>query len=493
MWAVLVCALAAVAAVATAPCSFCGPYEITAATLPSYVGPAFPFKTYTGYITVNATAQRNIFYWLVESQSAHPEDDPLVFWYQGGPGCSGLLGLFEEHGPFRILEDGSVVLTEFTWNKYANIVYLEQPCGVGFSFSGVPGYKYKTGDQEAANDNFHFVEEFLNVFPQYVGRPTWLNGESYGGVYVPTLSYEILQHPNSQIYKQYAGLMVGNPVLSCASLYERDILVNHYYWHSLISYSTYSQWVSNNCAAQKNSACTKIYGQVTSEIGQEYQEIQNFSFNGTQPSIDPDDLYQDFIVGNASLEWVLSLVGPEDQLLGDFTVKYLNRADVQAAIHAHIPPDGNIWRECASPLFLLYNRSGASMIPYYSALFSARPDVKVMVYSGDIDMATVPAPQTQLCLAELKSPVKKNWAPWFVNGATAGYVEYFSQYTFATVKGAGHTVPTYQPFSSMFLFSRFVQNGNLDGGQVYFYNSNAQRHIRGRSRQGDVLRRSQDN
>jgi len=496
MQAVFLCVVLCVAGALAAPCSFCGPFEVTAQTLPSYVGPNFPFKTYSGYITTNETYQRNTFYWLIESQSGHPDSDPLVFWYQGGPGCSGLLGLFEEHGPFRIQQDGTVQLTEFTWNKFANIVYLEQPCGVGYSFSSIPGYHYKTGDAEAAADNFQFIEGFLAAFPKYIGRPTWLNGESYGGVYIPTLSYEILSHPQSNIYKQYAGLMAGNPVFSCASLYERDILVNHFYWHSMVSYNVYSQWVSNNCGAQSNAnakVCGKLYAQVTTEIGQEYQEIQNFSFNGTQPSVDPDCLYQDFIVGNSTLEWVLSLIEPEDQLFGDFTVKYLNRADVQAALHAHLPPDQGIWRECASPLFLLYKRSDDSMIPFYDALFTQRPDVKVLIYAGDVDMATVPAPQTQLCLAELKGTLKTEWSPWFINGATAGYVEYYTQYSFATVKGAGHTVPTYQPFISMDLFSRFLQNGNLDGGQVYFYNSKpkpAGRRLR--SPQGDVLRRERN-
>ena len=40
------------------------------------------------------------------------------------------------------------------------------------------------------------------------------------------------------------------------------------------------------------------------------------------------------------------------------------------------------------------------------------------------------------------------WRPWTVNGITAGYWEEFDRYTFATVKGAGHTVPQYQPLTS---------------------------------------------
>lgn len=83
------------------------------------------------------------------------------------------------------------------------------------------------------------------------------------------------------------------------------------------------------------------------------------------------------------------------------------------------------------------------MIPIYKRLFSQRPDVSVLVYSGDVDIATVPFSFTITCLNELQSiatPVSP-WQPWFINGATAGYTEAYKQYTFATLKGAGHEAP----------------------------------------------------
>ena len=55
--------------------------------LPDYVGPSpFPFLSSTGYVEVNTEFQRNNFYWLTESSSPNPDQDPLVFWYTGGPG-----------------------------------------------------------------------------------------------------------------------------------------------------------------------------------------------------------------------------------------------------------------------------------------------------------------------------------------------------------------------------------------------------------------------
>ena len=66
-----------------------------------------------------------------------------------------------------------------SWLDIANVVYLEQPAGVGFSYSNSSS-GYQTGDEKSAIDNYVFVQKFLDAYPEYVGRETWLAGESYG-------------------------------------------------------------------------------------------------------------------------------------------------------------------------------------------------------------------------------------------------------------------------------------------------------------------------
>lgn len=89
---------------------------------------------YSGYLNVSAT--KRLHYWLVTSEN-NPDADPTVLWLNGGPGCSSLDGWAYEHGPFRInaTDPTQLVQFDYNWNKQANMLYLEAPVGVGFSYS----------------------------------------------------------------------------------------------------------------------------------------------------------------------------------------------------------------------------------------------------------------------------------------------------------------------------------------------------------------------
>lgn len=96
-----------------------------------------------------------------------PSTDPLLLWLNGGPGCSSVggepvysfrliqyLGLIEENGPFHVADFGNTVyLNKYAWNKFANVLFLESPAGVGYSYStkGV----IATGDDQVAIDNYN--------------------------------------------------------------------------------------------------------------------------------------------------------------------------------------------------------------------------------------------------------------------------------------------------------------------------------------------------
>lgn len=74
----------------------------------------------------------------------------------------------------------------------ANVLFLESPAGVGFSYSNRSQDYDQNGDQHTALDNYAFLVNWLERFPEYKDRAFYIAGESYGGHFVPQLAHIIL-------------------------------------------------------------------------------------------------------------------------------------------------------------------------------------------------------------------------------------------------------------------------------------------------------------
>jgi carboxypeptidase C (cathepsin A) len=142
------------------------------------------FRQFSGYLTVSAQHGRSLFYWYVESQN-DPTTDPVVLWTNGGPGCSGLIGFWEEHGPFVLNSTLHLSPNPYSWNKVANMLYIEQPAGTGFSYSKTTADYDTADDAMSAEDNYQFILQFLERFPERKSNAFYISGESYAGHYIP--------------------------------------------------------------------------------------------------------------------------------------------------------------------------------------------------------------------------------------------------------------------------------------------------------------------
>ncbi len=98
-------------------------------------------------------------YFFFPSQNK-PDQDPVLFWFNGGPGCSSLLGALYEHGPF-ILNDAfaSLIYNQYSWNQKANVIYIESPAQVGFSY--MDGKAPTWTDDLVAKQNAKAIREFF--------------------------------------------------------------------------------------------------------------------------------------------------------------------------------------------------------------------------------------------------------------------------------------------------------------------------------------------
>lgn len=441
------------------------------------------FDQYAGYITLTNTT-KNVFYWFFPSQNS-PTNDPFVLWLQGGPGCSDLGGgLFEENGPYytQIADAASksvnLISAAYSWNRVANVLYIEAPCGVGFSYSTAKS-DYITSDNQTAIDNYVFLQNFFQIYPEWANNELWITGESYAGIYIPTLAYQILHNSSSPTLAanlKRGGLMLGNPVTGCDgsafggkddSLF-MDTQVNLFYWHGMVSRRDYDDWNKNQCNTANPPnilTCIGLHSTISRGVGTFVQPLRQFSdsaakYDRKRPktleaagAINPDCLYYSYCTGNVTMEFNTA-ANPDCFSTDDQIKAYLNDPVVQKAINA-VP---TYWRPCGG---VQYDKNVGSIIPYLQDFFVSAPTMRILYYAGDIDIATVPFAGTQRCLETMSRPITSKWRPWLVGKEVAGYVEVYDTYTFATLKGAGHEAPAFQPASAYLLFTSFLKNKTL--------------------------------
>ncbi|KIH45949.1 serine carboxypeptidase, partial [Ancylostoma duodenale] len=201
------------------------------------------FNQYSGYLRGSDT--HKLHYWLVESQN-YASTAPLLLWLNGGPGSSSVWGMLTENGPFRPNKDGKTLYENvYSWNKFANVLYLEAPHNVGYSYSTVANDNAYTDDQ-TADENYNALKDFFSIYPQYLRREFFVTGESYGGVYVPTLSRRILQGIYTQeLPVNFKGIAIGNGKLT--TKHQVNSAIFQLYTYGLVGRTEYDALTARCC------------------------------------------------------------------------------------------------------------------------------------------------------------------------------------------------------------------------------------------------------
>ena len=184
----------------------------------------------------------------MQTSTGNPTLDPLVLWLNGGPGCSSLGGgWMSELGPYYPTSTGALVPNPHTWIKSANIIFVESPAGVGFSYFNSSA-DISMDDARTAADTRTFLLGFLARFPGFAGTELYLTGESYAGHYAPQLAAEILKGNAGKAqgapgYINLEGMAIGNawtdPTLDTLGV------MQHWLGHSHISTATYNAVLAN--------------------------------------------------------------------------------------------------------------------------------------------------------------------------------------------------------------------------------------------------------
>mmetsp|Transcript_1507 Transcript_1507/g.1852 ORF Transcript_1507/g.1852 Transcript_1507/m.1852 type:complete len:584 (+) Transcript_1507:60-1811(+) len=464
-----------------------------------------------------------IHYWLALAET-DPSTAPLVLWLNGGPGSSSLLGFLQEEGPLLINAKGGLMENPYSWTKYVNLLAIEAPIGVGYSFCSRQqdeGKPCKNTDRyTASTSRAALVDFFQNKFPDLASNEFYITGESYAGVCIPTLTKEILDHTDINI----KGIAVGDPCTdnkaqaqSMDSLWYAhknglvddeiyDLLWNqcdvrlpnlmtrgglHHTIHDLNrklkeitdlkkrkkrAYELYSEVILNaNMAKMQDSpACTLAF-----------RKFIMSSSNGLSQS------WKDLFIDDYSLfAPVLSL---EDEQMS----AYMSREDVRQALHVeHAPTDTWPGASVGFNYFKEYDAcnwqdtivlEGVSMVDIYQEIVPKLE--RTWIYNGDTDPC-VSYEGTRLAVKQIQIDELDggSYRPWFYNQTAASIevlaeksalfgpnlvaqnmgaqfggevTDYHDGLKFVTFHGSGHMVPQFRPQAALHFLEKFIAGENL--------------------------------
>lgn len=420
------------------------------------------YRHYSGYL--NATRGKFLHYWFVESQRS-PSTDPLLLWMNGGPGCSSLDGFLSELGPLHVSADGKTLYNNtFSWNREANVIFLEAPAGVGFSYS--LNQKYSTDDDTVSYDNYLALQHFFEKFPQFKKNDFYITGESYGGIYVPTLSVRVLTGPAKINFK---GFAVGNGYLDSRNL--TNSIVFFAYYHGLLGPQLWSQLVKYCCGGvgapeycnfddPGSSQCADAVSQASNVVQNSGLNVYNLYDDCAQSSeknsrylADKRNLLRLFPKSHKFYN-----LEDDPPCIDSSNLKsYLSQASVRKALH--IPDNVQDWDICSLDVEIGYKRLYNTMRPQVLQLINSGK-LRGLIYNGDVDMACNFLGDEWFA-DSLGFKVLENYEEWKCNDQVAGFVKYYDRLTFLTVKGSGHMVPGDKPAQAYKMISSFLNNQKL--------------------------------
>uniref|UniRef100_A0A7S1NBK7 Carboxypeptidase n=1 Tax=Eutreptiella gymnastica TaxID=73025 RepID=A0A7S1NBK7_9EUGL len=406
-------------------------------------------KQHSGYLKVGW--EKEYFFWLHESRSK-PATDPLVLWLTGGPGCSSQLALLAENGPCNMGKDGNVTRNPFSWTTRANVMWVDQPAGTGFS-TGLLNLDHD--EKGVAQDMYKFLQAFYKALPQYKTNPFYIFGESYAGHYVPAVGHRVWY--GNKIREGFPiplkGIGVGNGLTDPEEQYKwypdmakdggksEGGTLQHGVITSAVEIAAMKA-ASYPCVAaikacnmggtNATAACRAAY------VMCNYAEVVPYEMTGMNP-------------------YDMRIKCENGRLCYDFSnvERYLNRPDVQQQLGV-----SKQWQSCNMIVNALFQ--GDWMHNYQTSLPDLlASDIKVLIYAGDVDYICNWLGNKKWTLG-MAWPHQKEYnaapdKPFMMGSKEVGRLRTANGFSFLQVYQAGHMVPMDQPEVALYMLDSFIE------------------------------------
>mmetsp|Transcript_43911 Transcript_43911/g.125179 ORF Transcript_43911/g.125179 Transcript_43911/m.125179 type:complete len:480 (+) Transcript_43911:66-1505(+) len=403
---------------------------------------------HAGFMTLDKQLGKSTFFWYAAPLDGNMAA-PVLVWLQGGPGASSLFGMFTEVGPFMIGTDGDVQARAATWNQHFHMLFLDNPVGVGFSFTQSEA-GFVTDEQQVGNDLHTALVQFYQLFPALRPNELYVTGESYGGKYVPACAYTVhvrnrAAPPSDRI--NLRGIAIGDGAMDPPAQFRGfgDLL-----FHLGMAdeaerqqFRTYEASIQERLKSGDNLGAFEVF-----------DEMLNGDFF-------PYPTYYANVTGMSSNYFNFQLAPDAESVGGDF-VGWLNKPAVRAQIHvgdrAYVPLNSTV------EVHLKHDW----MRGVVDMLVPLMENYKVLIYNGQNDIILGPA-LTEQFLYGLEWSGQRAYAaarkavwrraergPGSRLPDVAGYVREVKDFVQVVVRGAGHMVPGDQPERALDMIQRFV-------------------------------------
>ncbi|KAF1998324.1 carboxypeptidase S1 [Amniculicola lignicola CBS 123094] len=450
-------------------------------------------KSYSGYADIGEN--QHIFWWFFEARNQDPTEAPLTVWINGGPGSSSMIGLFQELGPCGVGIDGKPYNNPYSWTNASNMLFIDEPTTVGFSYSvPIPGYK-SGGDiiqlpnntcpdyaelsggcatyslpnltdtvnttEAAAPGMWKTLQGFMGAFPQYSRKEFSFTTESYGGHYGPVFNEYILEQNKKNIKGAHKinlkNVLIGNgwfdPLIQYQAYYNYSVSPGNTYNYDPYNASVKAEWYNalygkGNCLDQTKDCYRTGENSICSQA-------DNFCYYHVEA---PYDVYSN------RDEYDMRFLS-DDPFPYTYYIDYLNTPEVQAAIGAY-----QNYSESSSTVSYAFGTTGdddreSGTIEACKKLIAA--GVQVMLYYGDADY-NCNWLGGQVVADEISAPGYCDAG--FVNISTSdsivhGQVKQSGLFSFVRIYESGHEVPFYQPLAALEIFSRALQQVDIATGK----------------------------
>ena len=304
---------------------------------------------------------------------------PLVLWMSGGPGCSSLLASMMENGPCRVSRDpvtGSPQARSnpYAWNDRANMLWVDQPAEVGFSYGDTHNSSMSAHDQVASN-MLAFLHRWEERFPDSHNGELYIFAESFGGHYAPAVArryYDAQRDnlaPKNLVLK---GVGVGNGLTNpkIQYRYAPEFAYKNTYGVKAVTEEVYEKMVAAvPFCLEKIDACN-------ADGGSHAKCLEAFEYCN-------NELEVPYIASGRNIYDVRTTVKNDDDMkcVGDF----VNQMSVREALDAVNPTHSNpTFQACNTAVYLRFlddwSREYESSIP---AMLEGGVDI--LIYAGDAD------------------------------------------------------------------------------------------------------------